>query len=313
MPYRIRTSEDVPEGIRRAADEQLGRALASLRGERSSDRHDALHDARKRFKKVRALLRVVRDEIGEETYGRENACYRDAGRELSDVRDSRVLVATVERLRARYDEQLYARAFESVLGELRERHRELTRRHLDEEARMAGVATTVEAARRRIASWPVERGGPDAFDAGLRRIYRRGHARFAEAYEAGTVEAFHEWRKRVKYLWYATRILRGAWDGVQRETAREIHRLADLLGDDHDLGVLRARLAGEPGAFGDAAQTEALAGLAQRTSVQLRTEARPLAERVYAETPKRYVERIATWWRAREAERELRPLGDLDA
>ena len=39
-----------------------------------------MHEARKDMKKLRALLRLARGELGGQTYERENARFRDAAR-----------------------------------------------------------------------------------------------------------------------------------------------------------------------------------------------------------------------------------------
>lgn len=74
MPYALEPDEPVPAGVRRIAREQVDRALASLRrAARAPDQADpGIHDARKRFKKTRAV---------------QNRAYRDAGRLLADVRE----------------------------------------------------------------------------------------------------------------------------------------------------------------------------------------------------------------------------------
>ena len=48
----------------------------------------------------------------------------------------------------------------------------------------------------------------------------------------------HEWRKRVKDLWYHCLLLQDAWKPVMSALADEAHELSDRLGDDHDLAVL---------------------------------------------------------------------------
>lgn len=53
---------------------------------------DVAHDVRKRCKTVRALLRLIRDEVGKDVYRRENRALRDAARALSPVRDAAVLI-----------------------------------------------------------------------------------------------------------------------------------------------------------------------------------------------------------------------------
>ena len=64
MSYRLELNESLPDGIKRIVKEQIDQALEQLR-ESPEGRNEAVHDARKRFKKIRAVLRLVRDEIGE--------------------------------------------------------------------------------------------------------------------------------------------------------------------------------------------------------------------------------------------------------
>ena len=58
-----------------------------------------------------------------------------------------------------------------------------------------------------------------------------------------SAENVHEWRKRAKDIWYQLRIVRRAWPALLGETAGQAHVLADLLGDHHDLAMLREDLA----------------------------------------------------------------------
>ena len=86
--------------------------------------------------------------------------------------------------------------------------------------------------------WPLERESFDAVCEGLERTYRRGRRDLREARAEPSVEALHEWRKRVKELWYHHTLLRELWPPVMAATGDEAHALADRLGDDHDLAVL---------------------------------------------------------------------------
>jgi hypothetical protein len=81
--------------------------------------------------------------------------------------------------------------------------------------------------------------------AGTVRVFESGRRRFRAARRRGDAESIHAWRKRTKDLWYHARLLRGlgpllaAWETT-------IDRLADVLGQRHDLDVLEALLRSEP-------------------------------------------------------------------
>lgn len=304
MPYRLASNEAVPDGIRRIATEQLDKALAQLEAldpDSADTADEAIHDARKRFKKVRAVLRLVRDEIGESAYKRENVSLRDAGRELSDLRDAWVRVETLRSLRDRFDDQLYVRAFGSLESSLLDEHARLRDHVLGDGAMRVELIATVRNARTRIADWPVGTDGWSALEGGLRRVYERGRKRFAKAYDKPSVERFHDWRKRVKYLWYHQRILENVWPAVMDEVADEQHRLSDLLGEEHDLAMLRRALrAHAEDAEGNG--VEMVRALAKERGEQLRREAKPLAERLYAESPSAFVDRMEAYWDTWRAE-----------
>lgn len=295
MSYQLEPNETVPNGIKRIATEEVDSALAQLR-DAPEGWDEAIHEARKSFKKIRAVLRLVRDEVGPDVYKKENVCYRDAGRLLSDVRDSAVMVETVDLITDHFDDHLAQDAFDSVRQRLQETHESFREKIVEHEAAIAEVIETIEDARSRIINWPVEQDNFAALYGGLRRVYKRGRKRLADAYEEPAPERFHEWRKRVKYLWYHIRILQPIWPDILDELADQLHDLSDYLGDDHDLHELRQLLTGRPELTEDESEQEALLGLIDRYRLELEEAAQPLGERIYAEEPAEFVERIADYW-----------------
>ena len=80
---------------------------------------------------------------------------------------------------------------------------------------------------------------------GHRPAYARGRGEFRTMRKRPTVDGLHEWRKRVTDLWYHASLLEAAWPKPMKALGREAHALSDLLGDDHDLGVLAERFAAQ--------------------------------------------------------------------
>jgi CHAD domain-containing protein len=282
--YRLEAGEPLPEGIVRIAHGRIDHALDELRGRSDSTPEEAVHEARKDLKKLRALLRMARDELGEDTFHRENACFRDAGRELAGVRDSDVMLDTLRAL------ELPAE-MEGVLRETIHAHRAAGGGDGRRTA-AAGVVAMLREARGRVNGWPLERDSFDAVRDGLKRTYRRGRRDLRAARADPTVEALHEWRKRVKELWYHHTLLRALWPPVMQTVGDEAHELANRLGDDHDLAMLAAwvREHAETGPeFFDAAE---------RRRSELQTEAMTLGERLYADRPGAYVRRLRGLWKA---------------
>lgn len=104
MAFELKVNERVSDGITRNVKNQIEKALRYLgpKAEASgatAPGKDAIGEVRKCFKRVRAALRLVRGELGDDLYHEENWFFRDAARPLTQVRDAVVLVETADRLR----------------------------------------------------------------------------------------------------------------------------------------------------------------------------------------------------------------------
>lgn len=296
MAYRLQEHESVPEGIRRIAIEQLDDALAQLRDRVADDADEAVHDARKDLKKLRAVLRLVRGAIPSDTYHQENVCYRDAGRLLSDVRDANVQIETLDDLTEHFSESVSSDAFSETRAALVVRHRQIRDRILYREGAIEQAIPMLEAARGRIEDWSRVPDDWSAFSGGLKQVYKRGYKDLPAAISEPTMENFHEWRKRVKYLWYHLRILHPIWPGMMEEMAAQTKQLSDYLGDEHDLAMLWELLREQPELAGDPTEFEALVALIDRRRTELQRSATLLGRRIYAEQPKDFRDRIQTYW-----------------
>ena len=100
------------------------------------------------------------------------------------------------------------------------------------------------------------------------------------------MEALHAWRKRVKDLWYHCRLLAPTCGPMVRGHAKDLDRLAKLLGDDHDLAVLEQELTRPD--ISIAADVDAVVQLIDYRRTELQSEATGIGERVYAESPKAF-------------------------
>jgi hypothetical protein len=82
--------------------------------------------------------------------------------------------------------------------------------------------------------------------------------------------------------------------------------LGDLLGDHHDLAVLRTTVAVAPGDFGKPADIEVLLGLIEQRQAVLAAEAFALGDRLLAEPPKALARRWKAYWRTWQSDKPAR-------
>jgi CHAD domain-containing protein len=293
--YRLKTKESPAAGIRRIALGRAGKALDELGAADEGELSATIHGVRKDLKKLRALARLVRDELGEKRFKAENRRYRDAGRLLSESRDAEVKLETLAGLRKRFGDDFPGRDGESWERALeRERDQVGDAARGETAARIEEAKKAVEKGRERILAWPLEADSWQLVEAGLSQSYRRGGRAMKAVQAKPKAENVHEWRKRAKDLWYQLRIVRNAWPGLLQESADQIHELTDLLGDHHDLAVLAEDLEDRQGV--DA--REALRDLIEKRQEETLSSALDLGRRIYAEKPKAFRRRLAAYWSA---------------
>ena len=300
MAYRLIRAEGVPAGVRRMAREQLQAAAAHLRSP-TGPRDEQVHEARKCMKRLRALARLVRSELGKEKYRRENACYRAVAAQLSALRDAAALVETFDALTVWLGKRLPPERFAAVRSLLVEGRELAYRSGGVTPAAVDAAVEALEEADGRAAEWPL-REGWKGLEGGLRRIYAQGCAEFGEAVRFPTDEGLHEWRKRVKYLWYHHQILRSIWPEQMATAIDQADALGDKLGNDHDLSVLSTTLSEK---FSSTVNPDTLAELDRAIAERrksLQTESMRLARRIYAEKPGAFCRRLRSYWQAWEQE-----------
>lgn len=304
MSYRLHSDESLEAGLRRIACEQLDLAVGGLE-DASLDRHEAIHEARKCCKRLRGLLRLARASLGDDVYGAENASLRDAARRLSDLRDAEALLETFDRLHERFEDEAGRRRIAPLRPALEARRRRLAEDDGTLKRRVSAFRDELEGVRERVPSWPLSGADFAALAPGLRRTYGRGRKAMRAAYDAPGSARFHDWRKRVKYHRYHLDLLHELWPRQLKGRRKEVKVLGTMLGEEHDLAVLRATLEAET----SSSSTEgagALLKLARERRAELRAAMRPLGARIFAERPKALPRRYGGYWRAWRSEVEDR-------
>ena len=296
MPYRLKASESVPEGIKRIVVEELDSATQRLSGRQRKDRDEAIHEARKSVKKIRGALRLVQFDLGT-TYRKENRRFRDLGRKLSELRDAAAIIETFNAVLERHKSSLQTNTLDSIRHGL-DKSKHETELNLDVEKVVERAIATLEGAKKRVRTWPLNADGFQAIAPGLKITFRRGRKIMATAYKDPRPENYHQWRKRVKDLWYQVRLIENLWAGVVQAHEASLKQLETWLGEDHNLVVLREKLESKPEDYGDDKDVRLFLTLAGEYQKELRENAMSLGRRIYEEKPRQFTKNIGKLWDA---------------
>lgn len=299
MPFRlVHGDASLEAAFRRMAHEQAEEAMAKIGAARRAP-DVTVHELRKHAKKLRGLIRLFRPVFAD--HAAENAAIRDAARRLSGLRDRAVMLRTHDALVAGLPPGEERRA----LAPLRARLTQLARGAAgggDMGADLAACAEAMRGVAGRARHWRLEAKGRAALEPGLARVWKQARARLAEAREARTPEAIHEWRKRVKDHWYHARILTPVFPEIVGAQSAVADVLGEALGDANDIAVYRRWLDG-PESDGIAPARRAAAdALAAARQEALLARGFALGERLFAEPAGAMAARWGRWWEIWQAE-----------
>jgi CHAD domain-containing protein len=284
------------KSIRKQLNKRVQAALDILGQGRLEDAD--IHQARKALKKARAYLRLLRPGLKDSVYRLENGTLRDAARPLSSVRDARVLLDTLQALGKRYGEPMRVLKLDGLKKALKNHHARTRHEILDTRGgALAHSRRLLRESRSRIENLDLQQDDWATVGAGLKDVYAKGQRALADARNRPSPETFHEWRKQAKHLRYALEMLEPLWPGFIGGLAHETHQLADHLGDEHDLTVLRGMSLGNRASFKQAPTLSALLALIDRDQGEMREKALPLGSRLYGEKPKAFAERFRQYWK----------------
>jgi CHAD domain-containing protein len=296
MAYHLKAGESVSGEIRRIAREELESAADQLSGRGERNRDEAIHEARKSVKKIRAILRLVRADLGE-LYGVENVRLRDLGRKLSDFRDAGAILETFGNLQEKYRAELGR----LTLGPVRRQLAREKKAHTQAESIGPALLKTAAALRRAVRgvnAWPLNREGFEAVGPGFEQTFRQGRKGLRRAKKNPTDENCHEWRKAVKYHWYHLRLLERLWTDSLESYEKNLKELETWLGDDHNLVVLRSRIEANPTAYGASKTTGMALELIAKYQAELRANSLSLGETIYARKPEHLGHHLRGVWDA---------------
>jgi len=311
--FRLYPGEHLGAGLQRLSLTEMEVAASGFYdGEEAFG--EAVHTARKSTKKIRALLRLVRSEIGERVYRFENETMRDTARLLTPVRSAAVMVIALDGLQVLYGSLLAADTFQETREWLTVNRARVEARAMEDPELVPRVVTNLERAHSRYASWPTDPHARDVYGTGIRdsytsigpglkATYRRGRDEMVMAYRSPSPSTFHRWRKRVKYLKHQMEIVTPLWPEVILGMVITLDRMAELLGEDHDLAELLATLTSRPELCPNPVERSLLRALAEQRRSDVELASRILGRRIYAESPASLKGRFGAYWESMELAR----------
>jgi hypothetical protein len=285
----IQSGEETSKAIRRIALMIIDDAVDRLRSEDETALSERVHEARKRFKEIRAVLRLVAGASGIQGQA-ARLLFRDAGRQLALGRDADALVETFDEMKTHFGPAWRIRRFSKIRKELQRRSEAEIPQPIRE------IAARIEAIRPQFAAWDLAPSSFELLEPGLRDGYQRARKGMRRALAVRRNEAFHEWRKRVKEHWVQSRVIENIWPPIMKPQNASLHDLSRILGRHHDLAMLTDLIDREPSAFGSARYVRSFQKFVEGRMAELENDAQSLGSKLFSDEADVWVRRIHDYW-----------------
>jgi CHAD domain-containing protein len=293
--FRLKVGQNVSSEIRRIVLRQLDRAASELTSIGDPESDEAIHDARRRVKKIRAIIRLVRPVLDKPF--RLDPELRRVSKLLAPVADGQGVIDTLNQLLKRYRSELPRKTAAAIRSDLIDRGK-----RIDSKASREGVLekaqTTLRAERRRVKRWRLRADGFRALAPGLKDSVRRARFAMMTAWLHPTAQHHHAWRRHVKNHWFHVRLLSATCGHRLHSYQRQLEALDGILGEYHNLVLLHEVLVSDSN-LSDREISRCLQ-FVQRYQGELRRHAQVVGIRIYSEKPQRFVRRVRELWDAHQ-------------
>src|SRR5262245_44208182 len=241
MSFELHQRKHVEDELTKIVRRELRNTVRALTTNAGTEFDSVVHESRKSVKKVRAVAACL-EQTGAKVPRKDRKRLKSAARALSRLRDSVVIIESLDRVRRRYPKQLP----EHTYGILRRvlvgaRNRQEARAKRD--GLVAEAAERLAKTRRSAKAWTSPSIGVSDIVAVTAASYRRSRQAMKRSRATGQSATLHRWRKELKMLWYQLRLAKPLTTGVAPLIA-DLKRLETDLGDDHNLVVLAVTLRG---------------------------------------------------------------------
>lgn len=243
MAYRIDFDHSLVHEIRRIASHQLSAALDLLK-EQSDGPHEAVHGARKRIKRTRALYRLIRSDATK-FVKHENKRLGEIAGQLTHLRDASAHLEAARYLHANVESPAHADAIGRIASALDEECEEVDSDDATTRTTLKIAMTGLHSARKALADLDLSgkrKQAASCLATGWQKVDSMAIEALAACDEPENSEAFHALRKRCQDRWMHASLLRPLWPTAMSSIGNEAKALVDILGHEHDLATLAGKL-----------------------------------------------------------------------
>lgn len=232
MAIALYASQRLGREAHQAVDNHLKSINKMLARANMTQRDEVVHDTRTGMKRMRAFLRLLRAGIGKSAYRLADEQSKALAGDLSDNRDARVLLDTMEQL---LQEICDHECCERLRGPVFEHYHAACLGDTGLEP-LEHARTCLRRIQKNARHWHLKTYDQKALRAAIAVEYDAGRQHWQQIQQQPEAEQLHRWRKQVKRFYYQFSLLFPTQ--LHKQRAR-LKMLGEYLGQLHDLTILQ--------------------------------------------------------------------------
>ena len=253
---------------------------------------ELVHTLRKRVKNLRTILKLLRKEVGEDFYKKNNSLLRDINRRSSSIRNYFALINLVEHNLNQSENEKFFEALNLLLIRLRTDF-DNVRNQTDYSTLFSHYDSQLNKYCSHLKKLKETQNKFNLLKAGFVKIYSEGKELLNICLINSSDDNLHEWRKCSKDYYYITLSLSPIWKPVFEPLAKEIKTLSDMLGqinDYYELSHYIQTLIDNPFDF------TMIFDLIDSSRLKLLEDSYKLGKRIYAVSPEIFAEQFKAYY-----------------
>jgi CHAD domain-containing protein len=203
---------------------------------------EAIHNIRKTIKKIRAVLLLMRNEIGYSSYLREKDFYRDIGRQLSEFRNLDVYLSVAMNLDQQFTSDLKYSCLRHLIAQIRYFKEENLNQLIKPRGFFSEINQKLAIARSGVEKAKIGGNSFIFLMNGLRNSYKKSRKALDLCLDESTKKNAHQLRKALKNVWYQIRIFKPVYPVMCKAYAKSLKSSTEILGELNDYAEFKTYL-----------------------------------------------------------------------
>lgn len=193
-----------------------------------------IHNSRKRVKNLRAILKLIQDDLGEKTFKVFNTSLRNLNRKSANIRRSYVMLNIIDHETKTLSDAVSIQLFKNLKSFIEQKMIE-SQPKINVNRILNEYSDYFNSFEKNIESLKSNKKNFSLIKDGLSTIYDQGRGCYKMIITQDDAEIFHELRKNAKDLSNVLDIIQKAWPDVIKVYNNQLKVLTDHIGDIHDL------------------------------------------------------------------------------